>query len=472
MTDVSNTNQRYMSQTDFMSWRMEEDPILRSTIVAVALLDRSPDQARFVDMMHRAVDLVPLFRRKVEDSKGLAPPRWVDDQDFDLSWHLRRYTLTEPGTWDMVLDFVRTAEMAAFDKDRPLWEFTILDGLHEGRSALVMKVHHSLTDGVGGMQIAREIVDLTREGVRSAGDGFPESPLAHRDSLPSPPRLSWYRSTVEDVTRRAANALGRNSVRVIREPGSACRAASAVAGSTVRLARPVVSTLSPVMTERSTRRHCAVLDVPVGAVAQAAAAAAGSINDAFLAAVLLGMAKYHRHHSTEISELRVTLPISLRAETDPLGGNRISLARFALPADIADPGELVRRVHSTTETWRNEPAIAFSPIIAGALNLLPASILGSMLKHVDFVGSNVIGSPVPLFVAGAEILRYYAFSPTLGSAFNITLLSYATRCCVGINADVEAVPDLAAMTGSIAEGFRAILGLCPNVTDTNVVVTL
>ncbi len=127
LTDVSATNQRYMTQTDFMSWRMEEDPILRSTIVAVAVLDRSPDQTRFVDMMGRAVELVPLFRQKViEDPLGLAPPRWSGDEDFDLSWHLRRYSLTEPGTWDGVLDFTRAAEMTAFDTRRPLWEFTVL----------------------------------------------------------------------------------------------------------------------------------------------------------------------------------------------------------------------------------------------------------------------------------------------------------------------------------------------------------
>ncbi|WP_368681123.1 wax ester/triacylglycerol synthase domain-containing protein [Rhodococcus opacus] len=179
-----------MTQTDFMSWRMEEDPILRSTIVAVALLDRSPDQSRFVDMMRRAVDLVPLFRRAaIEAPMGLAPPRWADDPDFDLSWHLRRYTLPEPRTWDGVLDFARTAEMTAFDKRRPLWEFTVLDGLHDGKSALVMKVHHSLTDGVSGMQIAREIVDFTRDG-------------GHGRTGPSngPPRR-----TVNRLTRRAAS---------------------------------------------------------------------------------------------------------------------------------------------------------------------------------------------------------------------------------------------------------------------------
>ena len=100
---------RYMAQTDFMSWRMEEDPVLRSTIVAVAVLDRSPDWSRFVRMMRRGVDVAPIFRRKVViDRLGAVPPHWVDDPDFDLGWHLRRFTLPDRGGWDGVLDFART----------------------------------------------------------------------------------------------------------------------------------------------------------------------------------------------------------------------------------------------------------------------------------------------------------------------------------------------------------------------------
>ncbi|MEE2061364.1 wax ester/triacylglycerol synthase domain-containing protein [Rhodococcus artemisiae] len=471
MTDVNTTNQQYMTQTDFMSWRMEEDPILRSTIVAVALLDRSPNQARFVDMMRRAVELVPIFKRKaIVNPMGIAPPRWTDDQDFDLSWHLRRYTLAEPRTWGDVLDFARTAGMTAFDKRRPLWEFTVLDGLDDGKSALVMKVHHSLTDGVGGMQIAQEIVDFTRDGASPAGRTERRT-AAPDDELPIlPDWLSWWWDTATGVARIAPNALGRHSARLALAPRAAWHEVAALAGSALRLTRPVASTLSPVMTKRSTRRHCAVFDVPVEALAQAAATAAVSINDAFLAAVLLGMVQYHRLHGSEISTMRMTLPISLRTEADPVGGNRITLARLALPTDVDDPAELMCRVHTVVEAWRHEPAIPLSPVIAGVLNLLPASSLGNMLEHVDFVASNVVGSPEPLFIAGSEILRYYAFSPTLGSAFNVTLLSYTTRCCVGINADPDAVPDLAALTDSIADGFRTVLELCEKTTDTRVVV--
>ncbi|MGV9861282.1 wax ester/triacylglycerol synthase domain-containing protein [Rhodococcus koreensis] len=465
MIRMSAVRHRYMTQTDYMSWRMEQDPILRSTIVAVALLDRSPDWTRFVDMMSRGTQHIPIFRRKVvTDPMSPAPPRWVNDPDFDLSWHLRRFTVPALGGWAAVLDFARTVGMTAFDKDRPLWEFTVLSGLETGRAALVMKVHHSLTDGVGGMQIAREIVDFTREGTTRAEPAATAQPQ-EVESWPLTGGLAWYRDTATKFARRASTAVTRHGAELARHPGETLRNTATVLGSISRFTRPVVTTLSPVMTKRSTRRRFAVLDVPVEALGRAASLGGGSINDAFLASVLRGMARYHRRHGVDIHELRLTLPISLRTAEDSLGGNRITLARFGLPTDIGDPAELIRSVHATVDVWRNEPAVALSPTIAGALNLLPASTLGNMLKHVDFVASNVVGSPVPLFIAGSEVLRYYAFSPTLGSAFNVTLMSYTSQCCVGIDADTDAVPDLDVLTACLADGFREVLALCPDAHD-------
>lgn len=468
---MSTTSRQYMTQADYMAWRMEEDPILRSTIVAVALLDRSPDPARFVDMLERGTRQVPIFRqRAVADPVSPAPPRWEDDPDFDLSWHLRRFTVPAPGGWGAVLDFARTTAMAAFDKDRPLWEFTVLDGLDSGRAAIVMKVHHSLTDGIGGMQIVNEMVDFSREGTVRNEFADAAHPTAPTDTVPLLGDLSWYQDTAGRITRQAAT-LARLSPRAVRHPIDALRSTVSLLGSTAKFARPIATTLSPVMTERSTRRRCATVDLPVADLGRAASAAGGSINDGFLASILLGMAQYHRAHGADIASLRLTLPISLRTEQDPVGGNRVTLARFELPTDIDDPAELVRRVHAAVGAWRHEPAIGLSPTIAATLNLLPAAVLGSMFKHVDFVASDVVGSPVPLFTAGSEILRYYAFGPTLGSAFNITLMSFTSTCCIGVNIDTEAVPDLDVLIESLASGFRAVLALGPDTTDSAVVVT-
>ena len=451
---MSTARVRSMTQTDLMSWRMEEDPILRSTIVSIVLLDKSPDQDRLVAALRRAIEAVPMFKcRPVPSALRWVPPRWVEDQDFDLSWHLRRWTVPEPGRWTEVLDFARTAGMTAFDKDRPLWEFTVLDGLVDSSAALVIKVHHSLTDGVSGMQLTREITDETRSA---------ESHQRAADSASSADR------TVFDGAMTAAAIAGvaaREGSRALRHPIDAGRTISHILGSTLRMTRPATTTLSQIMTSRSTRRCFGVLELSISSLAAAATTSQCSINDAFLAAVLLGMAEYHRLHGSVPPQLMVTLPISLRTDQDPMGGNRITLARFALPLDIADPDQLMHRVHTIVDSWRKEPAIPLSPNLAGILNLLPVAVTGNMLKHMDFVASNVAGSPTPLYLAGAEITRQFAFSPTLGSAFNATLMSYATHACIGIDADTVAVPDLPVLMQKLSDGFRAVLASCPEKID-------
>ncbi|SDD38938.1 acyltransferase, WS/DGAT/MGAT [Rhodococcus tukisamuensis] len=455
----------YMTQTDLLAWRMEQDPVLRSTIVAVALLDRVPDWDAFVRLMERGTRAVPIFRYKaVSTSIGLAPPRWVVDPDFDLSWHLRRAAVPPAGGLAAVLDFARTAGMSAFDKDRPLWEFTVLEGLSEGRAALVMKVHHALTDGVGGMQITNEIVDFTRSGTDRGPAPQPVVPGPADGRSSALTALLWHLDTGVRLLRKGASAPVGIS-RILTAPLSTVRRLAAVAGSVARFTRPVTTTLSPVMTERSTRRQFAVLDIPLDGLRGAASAGDCTMNDAFLTSVLLGLKRYHALHGADVAELSLTLPMSLRAESDPLGGNRITLARFTLPTVETDPGDLMRAVRRTVTAWRDEPAVAHSSSIAAVLNLFPARILGSMLKHVDFVASDVPGPTIPLYLAGAEICEYYAFSPTLGAAFNVTLLSYLGHCSIGVNADCAAVPDLSCLAESLDAGFRAVcaLGVAPGV---------
>lgn len=463
---------RRMSQADLMSWRMEEDPVLRSTIVAVALLDRSPDQDRFVRMMDRGTRAVPAFRRTMAESAfGQTPPRWVDDPDFDLSWHLRRIALPHPGGLDAVLPLVRAAAMTAFDKDRPLWEATVVDGLDGGGAAVLLKIHHSLTDGIGGIQIAQEIVDFEREGTDRGT--LPESPPASGPESDIADSVNWYLSAAGAAVSNAVPWALRSGLRSLANPVSAIRTVVGTARSTARFARPVFTTRSPVMTGRSTVREVAALDLPLAALRNAGRAADASLNDAFLTGILLGLRKYHARHGRQVSELMTTLPISLRREGDAIGGNRITLARFALPLDVAEPVALMHRVGRIVRSWRDEPAVPLSSAIAAVLNVLPAGVLGGILKHMDFLASNVPGSPVPLYIAGAEVLGYYPFAPTIGSAINITLMSHTTHCCIGINADSAAVPDLPVLVDAMAEGYGEVLAVGTGAEDSvTVEVTL
>ena len=118
------------------------------------------------------------------------------------------------------------------------------------------------------------------------------------------------------------------------------------------------------------------------------------------------------------------MPISIRKPDDPIGGNRITLMRFKTPVGLRDPVARIRGIHELCIDARHEPAVAYTNAIAGALNVLPRTYVGGMLKHVDFLASNVPGIDVPVYLAGARVAEWYAFGPTIGAALNTTLVSY------------------------------------------------
>jgi len=226
-----------------------------------------------------------------------------------------------------------------------------------------------------------------------------------------------------------------------------------------RTVAPVSHTLSPVMKQRSLGRDLAMLEVGLGDLKRASAAAGGSVNDGFMAAVTGGFRRYHEHHGKTVDELRVTLPISTRTPDDPIGGNRITLERFAVPVSLRDPAARIRAIARRCRTARDERSVPYANTIAGALNLLPPSAVGSMLKHVDFLASNVPGFGCPLYLAGARVTAYIPFGPTIGAAVNVTLLSYDGTCGIGVTVDTAAVPDTEVFIKCLAAGFDEVLAL-------------
>jgi diacylglycerol O-acyltransferase len=452
---MTKTADRHMRPTDAFTWYMERDPLLRSTVVIVGLLDRAPDLDVLKARMERASRVATAFRdRLVLPPLRLARPRWVQVAELDLDWHVRHVAAPPPGGFNEVLDIARTAATSSFDPARPLWHVTVVDGLADGKSAFVMAFHHSLTDGVGGIKLATELFDLQRE-PDSRDDGPPGTPEDLDGWRLLRDTLAYDVSSLVRTARQLPLAALRTSVQVTRHPLDTVRTAASV----YRTVEPYFRTLSPVMQQRRLDRALDVLEVPLPALRAAAKAHGGHLNDAFLAAVTGGLRRYHALHGAEVEHLRVTLPISLRTADDPDGGNRITLMRFKVPAATVHPGERLWATHRAVERVRHERSLPHTQGIAAALNLLPSGVVGSMLKHVDFLASDVPGVPVPLYLAGSLVESWYSFGPTIGAAVNVTLMSYVDRCCIGINIDTGAVPDADRLVACLREGFAEVLSL-------------
>jgi diacylglycerol O-acyltransferase len=455
-------NARRMLHSDAFTWYMEKDPTLRSTVVAVGRLDRPPDRAYLTQRVERLTLQVPAMRQRVQEPLWrIGPPWWVPDPAFDLDYHLRWVRLPEPADWSAVLQTARLAAMADFDRARPLWELTVLEGLPNGEAAIIMKTHHAVADGIGMIEISSFVIDPTRD-------------MPPMDSLPAaePPNgmstigllLRSLRDNVVEgygVGVRAGRGLLPVGLRTTRRPLQQTLAGVETVASIGRIVRPIMRSASPLMKQRQMVRYVDTITVPLAPLHDAAAANDGHLNDAFVTAMTGGLRRYHERHGTKVHELRMTMPVNIRHADDPIGGNRITLLRFALPVGELDPATRLRRISQTIRAWRAEPAIALTQGIAFALNLAPRPVIQGILRRVDFLASDVPGLTAPVYVAGAKLLAYFPFGPTIGTAVNATLLSYVDTCCIGVNIDVAAVPDPENLMTDLRAGFDEVLRLAP-----------
>jgi diacylglycerol O-acyltransferase len=454
-----------MSDADALMWSIEKDPLLRSTITTVLVFDRPLDRDRLRLRMDRLSRVVPRLRQRVRGhAMSVAPPRWDVDPNFDLDYHLRFMRAIGAGTMREVFDIAEPIAMQGFDRARPLWEFTLVEGLDENRSALITKLHHAITDGVGGVKMMMEMLDLDAE-------GRDDLPLPH---APEPSPVTESRRIADAVAYEGRRQF-RNATRLISSLASEAGKIRAdplgigmdvltTAGSVARMVSPAGEPLSPLMTDRSLSVRFDTLQVPIGPLKRASKLVGGRLNDGFVGGVTGGLFRYHREMGVHVDHLRMTMPINVRTEaTAGLAGNQFAPARFPVPVGIEDPIARMNAVRELMEAQRREPALALTDALAGILNRLPVTattgIFGSMLRGIDFVTSNVPGPPVPVFLAGGRLERQIAFGPMTGAASNITLLSYIDDLNLGINTDPLAVTDPDLLVDCLRDSFEEIIKL-------------
>ena len=452
-----------MSDSDALMWTIEKDPMLRSTIVAVAALDRAPDHQVLTDRLERASRLVPRLRQRVVGNPfSLAPPRWEVDPHFDLHYHVRWLRTPAGGDLDQALSLVEPIAMQGFDRARPLWEFYVVEGLADDGAVVALKLHHAITDGVGAVKIGMVLFDLEREPSQTLE--MPEAPpvrvLHLRERTLD--ALDHERRRQLGIAKRTPATLAPAARRIVSDPAGALRSARETASSAARMLAPSPTPLSPVMRGRSLSVQFDTISLPLEDAKAAAKVAQGKLNDAFVAAVLSGMRQYHEHHGSPVDELRMTMPINIRnSETEDLAGNAFAPARFLVPLDIRDPVERMARVRDLVSQQRAEPSLALLEPLAMFVYRLPTSastaVFQTMLKGIDFITSNVPGIPIPLFLAGAAVRSQFAFGPMSGAAANLTLLSYQDQIHIGVNTDPAAIPDRDVFLACLRDGFDEVL---------------
>ena len=450
-----------MNPLETAMWRAEAaDPRLRANVSLLELLEPAPEWERLRAAHEWASRMVPRMRQRVvEPALGVGTPRWVTVEDLDLDAHVHRVRLEAPGTMRQLLDVVGEFVSAPLDRTRPLWQAMLVEGLADGRAGYVVKTHHSTTDGLGAVQLMGKLHSRTAEHdpVR------PEPPVplpdddVSRTALLTERLVGTARSAPLELLRRGVDALAAGRPRD-------------VVASALDSARSAGRTLAPpgpgstLLATRGGDWHLEVLEVPLADLKAGAKAADGSLNDGFLAAMVGGFRRYHERHGAPLGTLAAGIPISLRTQDAPEGGNRFTGARFPAPLDQADPADRIRTIREFVLSVRSDSSSGvLNDLLAPTLSWLPAPVIGAVSGRLtsanDVQLSNVPGVSHPVYIAGSRITRMFPFGPLPGCAAMITLLSHEGQCCIGVNVDSAAVTDPEGLVADLQEGLDEVVAL-------------
>jgi diacylglycerol O-acyltransferase / wax synthase len=450
---------RTMSDAEGLMWRLEKDPYLSSTFGTVTILDRAPDFDALRRRMERAVVGVPRLGHRVQSAPAnLSPPIWVDDPDFDIDWHVRRIACPRPGSPRQVLDLASLVLADPLDRTRPLWQFVVVEGLRGGKAAVIQKMHHAITDGERGVELAMHYLDFERDAPEPV-------PITAGDSRPSNDRMEPGSADMVREILTGGLRIPLGIAKQVKELLADPTALPEASGTAARTFKGIVSQLSdtegarsPLWTGRSLHRRVETARAPFRETKDAARKLGGTLNTAFLTAAADAAACYHRELGEPVESLRASMAISTR--TADSGANAFSLARMLVPTGDMPIAERFLAIQEVANAARETSRAAGLDALATLASTLPTSVITRLARQqaqtVDFATSNVKGSPVPVYMCGAQLLEVYPIGPLLGVAFNLTLMSYLGSLDMALNIDTAAVSQPELLADCLRQSVRAL----------------
>ncbi len=450
-----------LSPADRASLAAERGPVTM-TVGAALIFAGGPGLARaaILARVQERLHLIPRYRQRLDETPlGLANPVWVDDETFDLPWHVRTATLPAPGSRDDLADYVGREMSGRLDRRRPLWELHVVDGLEGGQVAVVPKMHHALVDGLAAIDIGTVLLDPTPEPLHLPPPEAPWSPKAPDTAerlarIAATPFLRAQKVAYE-ATMRALETSPRSAAEDV------LRATDLVAE--LARARPQAP-MTPLNRTISPNRRYAMERVRLDEVKAAAKAGGGTVNDALLAAVAGMLRTYFAEAGTDLGGRRpvALVPVSVRGEGEE-GGNRISTVFVDLPSDEPDPIERLRVIAAQTHELKGSAAVRAGALMVGATGWAPPAVSSLLVRAMggirafNLVVSNVPGPQQTFYLGGSPLLETYPVVPLnpASQALSVGILSYDGGVHVGLLADRDLDPPVAraaaALRGALAE---------------------
>ncbi|MEU7814780.1 wax ester/triacylglycerol synthase family O-acyltransferase [Pseudonocardia sp. NPDC049154] len=427
--------------------------------------DEPFDVDAFVRLIGDRLALVPRYRQKVREVPGrLGLPVWVDDPEFDLSYHVRRSALPAPGSDVALRELVGRLLSRQLDRSRPLWEIYLVEGFEGHRLAVVTKTHHAMVDGLASMDIGAVLLDTTPK----PREVDPDDWRPARE--PSGLELAAS-AVVENMLRprSAVDAVARSAADLRQAASSVRRSLGGLADAvrTARRGRPVGALNAPIGEQRRFGMAKTLLfDHRV--IRRRHGAGGGSVNDVVLAVVTGALRRWLISRGEPIfadTVVRAMVPVSMRGRSGAAtSGNQISAVFVELPVGIDDPVERLRSIAVQMEARKRFGRSAGTTAVVGLAGLTTPTVhqMGARLSSrlssrlFNVVVTHVPGPPRPLYAMGARMRDVFPVVPLAhGQAVAVGVTSYDGTVCYGLNADRDALPDVdtlaAAIDDSLAE---------------------
>jgi WS/DGAT/MGAT family acyltransferase len=407
--------------------------------------------------LHRA----PSLRRRLQSARlGEAPPVWIDDPHFDIANHVAEARIDEPGGERELMDCCARLLTVPLDRGHPLWKVWVLDGMADGRVAMLIQMHHAMVDGLAGVAVVVAVL-------------FDVAPDAPPPEPPPPWRLqpapAWPVAVLSDLGRLAVLPLqaGAAALDAAFHPINTWRKGVAVADSlgsvfNSRLLAPRSSLNVPIGPDR----RYTVVRQPMEGLRRVAGQFGTTVNDVLLAGVAGGFSALlsARGEEVEGKELQVLVPVGLSHSPDRHTGNEVSALFVRVPLGVMGPAARLRRVADAVEHDKVHHQKLAAAALLGLLAPLPQSVfagVGVLMDHqpvMNVIVTNVPGPPIPLYVLGDRLLEAYPVVPIAGNlSVGVAALSYEGQLSVGLLADPAACPDLDVLAEGMGRAFGELL---------------
>jgi WS/DGAT/MGAT family acyltransferase len=421
----------------------------------------APSGAQFREHIASRLHLVPRYRQCLVDMPlGTGRPLWADDPAFRIGYHVRHTALPSPGSEQQLLTLTSRVLSQRLDRTKPLWEMYLVEGLAEGRWAIISKTHHAMIDGVGGVDLMTALLDLEPDPAAA-----PAPPWQPRST---PGRIGLLTAGARSALGHAAD-LSRGGVWLALHPERAIREGAGATAAVAAAVQPLINGAPSSSLNRNpgSHRSVAVVRTRLTDYKTAKTAFGATVNDVVLTTVAGALGRFlaGRGEMTDGLELRACVPVSVRsADKAGAAGNEITIMTAPLPVGVADPVERLTRVHRSMEHLKGSRQAEGAKVLTSLENALPpavlarASRLGFSSRMYNLLVTNVPGPQVPIYLLGRRLeelapLAFLAPEHTLA----IAIISYDGQVTYGLLADADAVPDLADLAGHLEQSLAELV---------------